>query len=96
MNAVVITPDIERLIQAYDTLHDPPTAQTGDDFKLSHENVSPTDIPHLEENLMSLLELRPDKVMKFQKSDVFCKTYTAAHRLQQILEIFTRCYGCST
>ena len=51
MNEAVITPDIERFMQAYDTLHDPPTAQTGDDVKLSLKNASPTDIPQLEENL---------------------------------------------
>ena len=45
------------------TLHDSPTAQTGDDVKLSLD-MSPTDIPQLEENLMLLLELTPDKVIK--------------------------------
>ena len=35
VNEVVITPDIERLMQAYDTLHNPLTAQTGDGVKLS-------------------------------------------------------------
>ena len=59
LNEVVITPDIKRLTQAYDTLQHPSTAQTGDDIKLSLENVSPTDIPQLEGNLMSLLELAP-------------------------------------
>ena len=52
MNEVVITPVIERPMHVYDTLHDPPTAQTGDDVKLSLKNASPTDIPQLEENLM--------------------------------------------
>ena len=80
MNEVVITPDIERLMQAYDTLHDPPTASTGNDIKLSLINASLADIPQLEENLMSLPELTPDKVIKLQKRDVFCKN-TAAQRL---------------
>ena len=44
-----------------------PTAQTGDDIKLSLDNVSLTDILQLEENLMLLPELTPDKVMKLQK-----------------------------
>ena len=39
-----ITPDIERLMQTYDTLHNSPTAQTGDGVKLSLENASPADI----------------------------------------------------
>ena len=30
VNEVVIMPDIERLLQAYKSLHDPPTSQTGD------------------------------------------------------------------
>ena len=37
------------------------------------ENVSPTDIPHLEQNLMSLPELSTDKVIKLQRNDTFCK-----------------------
>ena len=79
MNEVIITSDIERLRQAYDTLQDQPTAQTGDDVKLSLENVSPTDIPQLEENLMSLPELTPHRVIKLPKSNVFHKNI-----LQQI------------
>ena len=63
-NEVVITSDIERLTQAYYTLHDPPTVQTSDDIKLSLENVSPTDIPQLKENFMLLPALTPDKVTK--------------------------------
>ena len=39
VNEVIIMPDIERLTQAYDTLHDPPTKQTGDNVKLSLENA---------------------------------------------------------
>ena len=66
MNEAVITPDIERLMQAYDTLQEPPTAQTGDDVKLSLENALPTDMPQL-------TELTPDKVIKLQKNGVFCK-----------------------
>ena len=50
VNEAFITPDIERLTQAYITLHNSPTAQTGDDIKLSLENVPPADIPQLEEN----------------------------------------------
>ena len=66
MNEVVIVPDIERLVQAYDTLHDSPTEQTGDNIKLSLGNALPTNIPQLKENLMSQLELIPDNVMKLQ------------------------------
>ena len=62
MNEVVIVPDIERITQAYDTLHDPPAEQTGDNIKLSLKNTSPTDIPQLKENLMSLPELTLDKI----------------------------------
>ena len=40
VNEVIIMPDIERLTQTYDTLHDPPTEQIGNNVKLSLENVS--------------------------------------------------------
>ena len=53
-------------MQTYDALHDLPNGQTNDDVKLSLENVSPADIPQLEQNLMSLLELTSDKVTKLQ------------------------------
>ena len=72
VNEVAITPDTW-LIQAYDTLHDSLTEQTRDKVKVSLENVPPADIPQLEENLMSLPEITPDKVMKLQESDDFCK-----------------------
>ena len=58
-----------------DTLHDPPLVQTGDDIKLSFKKTSPTDIPQLEENLMSLPELTPDKVIKYKKVICFAKIY---------------------
>ena len=41
--------------------------------KLSLENASPADMPQLEENLMSVPELTLNKVVKLQKSDVFCQ-----------------------
>ena len=73
VNEVFIAPDIERLTQTYDTLQNSPIAQTNEDTKLSLENAPPIDIPHLEQNLMSLLELIPEKVIKLQKNDIFCK-----------------------
>ena len=79
VNEVIIMPDIERLAQTYDTLHDPTTYQTGDNVKLSLENTSPADISQIKGNLMSLLELTLDKVLKLQVSDFFCKNI-----LQQI------------
>ena len=60
---ILIASNIENLIQNYDTLHDLPTTQT-DEARLSLENASPTDIPHLEQNLIFLPELTPDKVTK--------------------------------
>ena len=50
VNEVLISPNIEILTQTYDTLQDLPTEQTKDDIRLSIENVSPTDIPQLEQN----------------------------------------------
>ena len=70
---VFITPDIERLIQTWDTSHGSPIAQTNDDIKLSLENVSTSDILKLEQNLMFLPELTLEKVIKLQKNDIFSK-----------------------
>ena len=72
INENFIAPDIEKLETNYDTLYDLPTVQT-DKANLPLENASPTDIPHLEQNLMSLLGFTPDKVVKLQKNDTFCK-----------------------
>ena len=65
VNEIFIAPNIEKLMQNYDALNDLPTAQT-DEAKLSLENTSPTDISQLEQNLMSLSELTPDKVTMLQ------------------------------
>ena len=51
------------LSQNYDTLHDLPTEQTGDNDKLSLENASPADIPWLKDNLMLPPELTLNKEM---------------------------------
>ena len=61
-------------MQTYNTLHDLTNRQTNDDVKLSLENASPTGIPQLEQNLMSLTELTLEKVIKLQKNYIFCKT----------------------
>ena len=74
VNEIFIAPNIEKLTQNDDALHDLPTAQT-DEAKLSLENASPTEIPHLEQNLMSLPELTPNKVIKLQKNVTFANTY---------------------
>ena len=63
INEDFIASNIENLVQNYEALHDLPTAQT-DKAKLSPENASPTDIPCLEQNLMSLPELTPHKLIK--------------------------------
>ena len=44
-----------------------------DKANLSPENALPTDIPHLEQNLMSLPKFTLDKIIKLQKNDIFCK-----------------------
>ena len=43
-----------------------------DEAKSSLENTSHTDIPQLEQNLMSLPEFTPYKVKRY-KNDTFCK-----------------------
>ena len=40
MDEGIIAPDIERLMQTYDTFHTSPTAQSNDDDKLSLEITS--------------------------------------------------------
>ena len=73
VNEIFIMPEIKRLTQNYDTSHDLPKEQTGDSDQLSLENASPEGIPQLKENLMLLLELTLDKVVKLQENDLFCK-----------------------
>ena len=51
-------------MQTYDTLNDLPTGQTNDDVKISLENASPADIQQVKQNLMSLPDLTPEKVIK--------------------------------
>ena len=48
MNEVFIVPNVEKLAQTYDTLHNVPTGQTNEYVKLSLENALHTDIPPLE------------------------------------------------
>ena len=60
------------MAQNYNALHDLSTVQT-DEAKLSIENKSPKDFPHLEQNLMSVPELTPHKVIKLQKNNTFYK-----------------------
>ena len=72
VNEIFIAPDTEKLTENYDPLHDLPTVQT-DKTELSLENPSPADIQCFEQNLMSLLEFMPDKVIKLQRNDTFCK-----------------------
>ena len=72
VNEIFIAPNIEELTQNYQTLHDLLTAETNK-AELSLENESSTDIPHLKQNLMSLLEFTPDKLIKLQKSNTFFK-----------------------
>ena len=72
VNEIFVTPEIEKQATSYDALHDLPTVQT-DNAKLSLENALPTDILHLELNLMPLPEFVPETVVKLQKNDTFCK-----------------------
>ena len=57
--------------KAYDTLHDQPTAQTGDDAKLSLKNVLEHTTTGRKVNVIARINI--DKMMKLQKSYVFCK-----------------------
>ena len=44
-----------------------------DEARLSLDNASPPDIPHLEQKLMSLPELTPEKVVQLPKNDTLCR-----------------------
>ena len=81
-------PDIEKLTTNYDTLHDLPTVHM-DKGNLPLENASSTDIPYLEQNLMSLSEFSPDIVVKLQKNDTFFQKYLRTYTLQQNDNYFT-------
>ena len=48
VNKIFIAPNIEKLMQNYNTLHDLPTAQM-DKAELPLENTSPTEISHLQQ-----------------------------------------------
>ena len=74
LNQVFIVHDIKKLMQTCDTLHDLLIGHTHDDVRLSLGNVLPTNIPQLEQNLMSLPEFTPEKVIKLQNNGVFCKS----------------------
>ena len=69
---IFIAHNIGKLTQNCDALHEFPTAQM-DKAVLSLENASLIDMPHLEQNLMSIPEFTPDKVIKLQKNDTFYK-----------------------
>ena len=73
VSEVLIAPNIKNFMPTYDELHDFSTGQNNGNVKLSLENMSPTDIPQFEQNLMSLLELKSEKVAKVQKNNTFCK-----------------------
>ena len=49
-----------------------------DKAELSLENASPADMLHLEQNLMSLLEFTPDKVIKLHFANTYYNIYIAA------------------
>ena len=62
----------KKLTKNYNTLHGLPTVQK-EKANLAIVNASPTDISHVEENLMSLLQCTLDKVIKLQMNDTFCR-----------------------
>ena len=58
-------------MQNYETLKTLHVTQT-EEFKLSLDSESHKDIPHLEQNFMSLPELTPEKIAQLQENDTFC------------------------
>ena len=60
VHKISIKPDIENLMQIYDA-QNYLTATQPEESQLSLDNASPKDIPKLEQMLMSLPELTPEK-----------------------------------
>ena len=60
---IFIIPNIEDLMQNYNTQKTLPVTQT-EESKLSLENPSPEDIPHLEQKVMSLPEVAPENIIQ--------------------------------
>ena len=67
-----IKPDIENLIQNYDTHNSLPAIQS-EESKLSLDNTISWRYPRLEQKLMSLPKLTPEKIITLQKNNTFCK-----------------------
>ena len=76
VNEITVASDVEKLATNYDAVHDLPTVQA-DNANLFLENASPIDIPHLEQNLMSLPELTPEKVVQ-----TYFRRYIRHYKLQ--------------
>ena len=77
IHEIFIKPVIENLTQNYDTQNNFPAIQL-EESKLSLDKASPDDISRLEQKLISLPELPPDKIITSQKNDTFCSnTYIA-------------------
>ena len=72
---IFIKPDIENLTHNYDAQHNIPAIES-EESRLSL--VPPEDIPRLEQKLMSLPELTPEKIT-LQKNDTFC--YNILHHI---------------
>ena len=60
---------------------------------ISLENDSLTDIPHLEQNLMSFPEFTLEKVVKLQRNDAFCKNILEYIHCSKIYNYFTDTMG---
>ena len=63
---IIIKLNIENLTQIYDAPNTLPATQP-EESKMSLDNASPEDIPQLEQKLMSLPELTPEKIITLQK-----------------------------
>ena len=79
-------------MQNYNTLNTLPGTQA-DEATISLENASPADIPHLEQNLMSLIELTPEKVVQLQQNHTFCKNIFQHIHCNTIENYFTDAMG---
>ena len=88
---IFIAPDIEKLTNYCDALHDLPTVQMAK-ASLSLGNASAADIPHLEQNLTSLPEFTQDKVIILQKEWYILQKHIRTYTLQPKQQLFHRCH----
>ena len=92
IHEIFIKPNLENLMQNYDIQNNLSAIQS-EESKLFLDNASPEDIPRLEQKLMSLPELTPEKNSHITKEQPVLEWHPRSHTLQHKWEILQRCHG---